>query len=93
MFLSIETLPLILSFNSPCPELLRPDIPLSGCVVPIPTLPSSVITKVEFSSELNWKDCTGFAVNIPILFVLVSTINPSSLFPNDNLDPIVENWM
>ena len=47
MFLSIETLPLILSFNSPCAELSRPIIPLSGSVIPIPTLPSSVITKVE----------------------------------------------
>ena len=53
MFLAIEIDPSISSFNSPCAAVLSPTIPNSGFVFPIPTLPSSVITNVLSSSELN----------------------------------------
>jgi hypothetical protein len=53
MFLAIEIDPSTSSFNSPCAAVLSPTIPNSGFVFPIPTLPSSVITNVLSSSELN----------------------------------------
>ena len=60
--------------NFPCVESLRAVTPTPGFMVPIPTVPRSVITTVLSCSE-KLKLCTGVAVNIPTLSVLVSAVN------------------
>ena len=58
-----------------------PEIPDSGFVVPIPTLPSSVITRSLLKSNF----CVGVAVNIPIFSVLVSILSAVPPIPTSSL--------
>ena len=72
MFLEIEIVPSTLSLNCPWVALLRPLIPDSGIVVPIPTLSLIIAVPITSSSSLGW------VVAIPTLSLTIAVPNTSS---------------